>query len=608
MTGSTSSPLRVGTESTVPPLRVGNMSGFYGDRISAMREMLEGGELDVLTGDYLAELTMLILGRDRMKSADLGYAKTFLRQLEDCLALALEKRVKIVANAGGVNPAALSDAIRELAGRQGLSVKVAHVEGDDLIDRVGELDVPEGAGFPVTANAYLGAFGIARCLDAGADVVVTGRVTDASVIVGPAISHFGWGRDDLDALAGATAAGHVIECGTQATGGNYAFFNRGEIADPVKPGFPIAEIAADGTSVITKHPGTGGAVTVGTVISQLLYEVTGARYGGPDVITRLDTARVEQEGPDRVRISAVRGETAPPTTKVSVTCLGGYRNEVTFLLTGLDIEDKAALVERQFRAGIAQEPAELDFRLHRTDHPDADTQAAATAMLTIVAWDPDKDVVGRAFSDAAVAMTLSSYPGATPSAPPGRGGPYGVYIPAYLDQATVPHVAVLPDGSRVDIEPPARTAEMGDGHASDGLDADGAPLPAYVPPSGSTTRRPLGAVLGARSGDKGGTANIGLWAGDTEAYRWMLETLTVDEVRRLLPEAADLPIERYELPRLNAVNFVIDGLLGKGVAHGYRWDPQAKGLAEWLRSRVVEIPDTITAPVTAAPATVKENE
>lgn len=608
MTGSTSSPLRVGTESTVPPLRVGNMSGFYGDRISAMREMLEGGELDVLTGDYLAELTMLILGRDRMKSADLGYAKTFLRQLEDCLALALEKRVKIVANAGGVNPAALSDAIRELAGRQGLSVKVAHVEGDDLIDRVGELDVPEDAGFPVTANAYLGAFGIARCLDAGADVVVTGRVTDASVIVGPAISHFGWGRDDLDALAGATAAGHVIECGTQATGGNYAFFNRGEIADPVKPGFPIAEIAADGTSVITKHPGTGGAVTVGTVISQLLYEVTGARYGGPDVITRLDTARVEQEGPDRVRISAVRGETAPPTTKVSVTCLGGYRNEVTFLLTGLDIEDKAALVERQFRAGIAQEPAELDFRLHRTDHPDADTQAAATAMLTIVAWDPDKDVVGRAFSDAAVAMTLSSYPGATPSAPPGRGGPYGVYIPAYLDQATVPHVAVLPDGSRVDIEPPARTAEMGDGHASDGLDADGAPLPAYVPPSGSTTRRPLGAVLGARSGDKGGTANIGLWAGDTEAYRWMLETLTVDEVRRLLPEAADLPIERYELPRLNAVNFVIDGLLGKGVAHGYRWDPQAKGLAEWLRSRVVEIPDTITAPVIAAPATVKENE
>ncbi|MDV6298340.1 acyclic terpene utilization AtuA family protein [Dietzia maris] len=601
MTSSTSTP-------TVPALRVGNMSGFYGDRISAMREMLSGGELDVLTGDYLAELTMLILGRDRMKSAELGYAKTFLRQLEDCLALALEKKVTIVANAGGVNPAALADAIRELAARQGLPAKVAHVEGDDLIGRIGELDVPSDAGFPVTANAYLGAFGIARCLDAGADVVVTGRVTDASVIVGPAISHFGWGRDDLDALAGATAAGHVIECGTQATGGNYAFFNRGEIPDPVTPGFPIAEIAADGTSVITKHAGTGGAVTVGTVTSQLLYEVTGARYGGPDVVTRLDTAVVEQEGPDRVRISGVVGETAPLTTKVSVTCLGGFRNEITFLLTGLDIEDKAALVERQFRAGLEREPEQLDFRLQRTDHPDADTQAAATAMMTIVAWDPDSDVVGRAFSDAAVAMTLSSYPGATPSAPPGRGGPYGVYIPAYLDQTEVPHIAVLPDGTRVDIDPPAVREEMGDGHASDGLDAEGNPLGPSGPVTGPTTRRPLGDVLGARSGDKGGTANIGLWAGDAEAYAWMRDTLTVDEVRRLLPEAADLPIERYELPKLGAVNFVIDGLLGKGVAHGYRWDPQAKGLAEWLRSRVVDIPDHINAPVTAAPAHAKENE
>ncbi|KAA0919085.1 acyclic terpene utilization AtuA family protein [Dietzia sp. ANT_WB102] len=589
------------------PLRVGNMSGFYGDRISAMREMLEGGELDVLTGDYLAELTMLILGRDRMKSPELGYAKTFLRQLEDCLGLALEKKVKIVANAGGLNPAGLADAIRELGARHGLEPKVAHVEGDDLIDRVDELDIPADAGLPVTANAYLGAFGIARCLDAGADIVVTGRVTDASVIVGPAISHFGWGRDDLDALAGATAAGHIIECGTQATGGNYAFFNRGEIADPVTPGFPIAEISADGTSVITKHPGTGGAVTVGTVTSQLLYEVTGARYGGPDVVTRLDTARVEQEGPDRVRVSGVRGETAPPTTKVSVTCLGGHRNEITFLLTGLDIEDKAALVERQFRAGLEREPAELQFRLQRTDHPDADTQAAATAMLTIVGWDTDKDIVGRAFSDAAVAMTLSSYPGATPSGPPGRGAPYGVYIPAYLSQETVPHIAVLPDGTRVDIDPPVAMAEMGDGHASDGLDAEGEALPEFTPVTGPATRRPLGDVLGARSGDKGDTANIGLWAGDAEAYSWMRDTLTVDELRRLLPETADLPIERYELPKLGAVNFVIDGLLGKGVAHGYRWDPQAKGLAEWLRSRVVDIPDRITAPVPPAPDRAKED-
>lgn len=569
-------------------LRVGNMSGFYGDRISAMREMLEGGELDVLTGDYLAELTMLILGRDRMKSADMGYAKTFLRQLDDCLGLALDSGVRIVANSGGLNPAGLAAAVRELGERHGLRPKVAHVEGDDLMDRIGELDIPSDAGHPVTANAYLGAFGIARCLDAGADIVVTGRVTDASVIVGPAISHFGWGRNDLDALAGATAAGHVIECGTQATGGNYAFFNRGEIVDPIRPGFPIAEIAADGTSVITKHPGTGGAVTIGTVTSQLLYEVTGARYGGPDVVTRLDTARLEQEAPDRVRISGVLGEPAPPTTKVSVTCLGGFRNQVTFLLTGLDIEEKADLVRRQLTAFMDPLPAEIDFRLHRTDHPDADTQAAASALYTCVVWDSDADVVGRSFSEAAVAITLASYPGATPDGPPGRGGPYGVYIPAFVPQESVPHSAVLPDGTRVDIDSPESTEAMGDGHASDGFDTTTGFAAGLTGPS---TRRPLGDVLGARSGDKGGTANIGLWAESDEAFHWMRETLTVDLVKELLPETAELPVERFELPRLRAVNFVVDGLLGKGVAHGYRWDPQAKGLAEWLRSRVVDIPD-----------------
>ncbi|MDN5759878.1 MAG: DUF1446 domain-containing protein, partial [Tomitella sp.] len=226
-------------------IRIGNCSGFYGDRISAMREMLEGGDLDVLTGDYLAELTMLILGRDRMKHPELGYAKTFVRQLEDCLGLALDKGVQIVANAGGLNPAGLAAALREMAERLGLDATIAHVEGDDLSARADEL----GLGEPLTANAYLGAWGIVDALNSGADVVVTGRVTDASVIVGPAAAHFGWSRTDYDALAGAVAAGHVIECGTQATGGNYSFFR--EIADMSRPGFPIAEIRRDGASVIT---------------------------------------------------------------------------------------------------------------------------------------------------------------------------------------------------------------------------------------------------------------------------------------------------------------------------------------------------------------------
>jgi hypothetical protein len=253
------------------PLRIGNASGFYGDRFSALREMLEGGPLDFLTGDYLAELTMLILGRDRMKNPEGGYAKTFLRQLEQSLALAVERKVRIVANAGGLNPAGLAEQLRALAAKLGLSVRVAHVEGDDLLGRAQEL----GFGEALTANAYLGAWGIAACLDAGADIVVTGRVTDASLVVGPAASHFGWKRDDWDCLAGAMVAGHVLECGTQATGGNFSRF--GEL-DLRHPGFPLAEVHADGSCVITKHPGTGGAVTVDTVKAQLVYEIAALRH------------------------------------------------------------------------------------------------------------------------------------------------------------------------------------------------------------------------------------------------------------------------------------------------------------------------------------------
>src|SRR5580658_4327580 len=247
-----------------------------------MREMLVGGELDYLTGDYLAELTMLILGRDKMKHPERGYAKTFLTQLEESLGLARDRGVRIVANAGGLNPAGLADAVRALAERLGIAARIAHVEGDDLQPRAAEL----GLGTPLTANAYLGAWGIADCLNDGADIVVTGRVTDASVIVGAAAAHFGWGRTHYNELAGAVVAGHVIECGTQATGGNYSFFTE-LLKNGTHLGFPIAEIHPDGSSVITKHPGTDGAVTTGTVTAQLMYEIQGARYAGPDVTTRL---------------------------------------------------------------------------------------------------------------------------------------------------------------------------------------------------------------------------------------------------------------------------------------------------------------------------------
>ncbi|MEU4340135.1 acyclic terpene utilization AtuA family protein [Nocardia sp. NPDC023852] len=556
-------------------LRIGNCSGFYGDRLAAMREMLDGGQLDVLTGDYLAELTMLILGRDRMKDPSLGYAKTFVKQVEECLGLALERNVRIVANAGGLNPAGLAEKLRKIAVDLGLDVKIAHVEGDDLGARAGEL----GLGAPLTANAYLGAWGIVECLNAGADIVVTGRVTDASVVLGPAAAHFGWGRTDYDQLAGAVVAGHVIECGTQATGGNYAFFT--ELADLGRPGFPLAEIRRDGSSVITKHEGTGGAVTVDTVEAQLMYEIQGARYAGPDVTSRLDTIRLDQAGPDRVLISGVTGEAPPPRLKVSLNTLGGFRNEMEFILTGLDIEAKAALARRQLESWLPTKPTELTWTLARLDRPDADTEEQASALLRCVVRDPDPDKVGRAFSNVAVELALASYPGCSFTTLPGNGSPYGVYTPGFVDASEVPHTAVLPDGSRVAVAPPTDTvvlAEVAEPPAPESL------------PTTETRRAPLGAIALARSGDKGGNANIGVWVRTDEQWRWLAHTLTVEAVKELLPEVASLTVTRHVLPNLRALNFIIEGLLGQGVAYQARFDPQAKGLGEWLRSRHLDIP------------------
>ncbi|MEV5901238.1 acyclic terpene utilization AtuA family protein [Streptomyces sp. NPDC052127] len=558
-------------------LRIGNASGFYGDRFDALRDMLTGGELDVVTGDYLAELTMLILGRDRLKNPAGGYARTFLRQLEESLGLAHDRGVRIVTNAGGLNPAGLADAVRQLADRLGIPVRVAHVEGDDL-----------GARYPgsLTAHAYLGGSGIAACLREGAEVVVTGRVTDAALVTGPAAAHFGWGPEEYDRLAGAVVAGHVLECGTQATGGNYAFFAEGG-RDLRRPGFPLAEIHEDGSCVITKHPGTGGFVDVGTVTAQLLYETTGARYAGPDVTARLDTVRLTQDGPDRVRIHGVRGEAPSPTLKVGRTRLGGFRNEVVFVLTGLDIEAKAALVREQMaQVFLKSRPAEVRWELVRTDRADADTEETASALLRLVVRDPEPDAVGRALSGAAVELALASYPGFHVLAPPGKGSPYGVFEAAYVPQEDVGHLAVLHDGRRLPVAAPTAAGTL----VLEEVPEPDLPDP---PPPGPVRRAPLGLVAGARSGDKGGNANVGVWARTDEAWRWLAHELTADRFRQLIPESRELTVTRHPLPRLRALNFVVEGVLGAGVAAQHRFDPQAKALGEWLRSRHLDIPEAL---------------
>lgn len=584
-------------------IRVANVSGFYGDRASALGEMLAGPDpIDYITGDYLAELTMLILGRDRLKDPDLGYAKTFLRHISGHLGQIQDRGIKVVVNAGGLNPRGLAEALEKAIAEQGRSLAVGWVDGDELLPRAAEIGVPNA----VTANAYLGAFGIADCLTHGADIVITGRVTDASVIAGPAIAEFGWQRSDFDALAGAIAAGHVIECGTQATGGNYAFFDRHPIEKMLLPGFPIAEIYRDGSSVITKQSGTDGVVEVGTVTAQLLYEVTGQRYANPDATLLLDSPTVTQDGPNRVAITGVRGEAPPATTKVATTTLGGFRNEVTFLLTGIEIERKAQLVEAQLRAALDPAPQEWEFRLARTDHPNADTEAAASAALTVIAWDTDPNRAGRAFSSAAVELALATYPGASLMAPPGKGGPYGVYQAVHLPNEEIEHRAHRPDGTVADIPAPPVTVPLVTDPSQPGIDPS---TGGQTPPESGTTRVPLGTVFGARSGDKGGSANVGVWAETDAAYAWLATQLTERKIRELLPETAALPIRRYELPNLKAINIVIEDILGKGVAHGFRFDPQAKGLGEWLRGRLVDLPTALlntAPPTTPTPTTPLE--
>ncbi len=573
---------------TTGPVRIGNCSGYYGDRLSAMREMLEGGDLDYLTGDYLAELTMLILGRDQLKDPTLGYAKTFLRQAQDCLALAKDKGVRIVTNAGGLNPAGLAEALHRVAAEQGLDVAVAFVDGDDLRARADEL----GFGGVLTANAYLGAFGIAEALRQGADVVVTGRVTDASVVLGPAIAHHGWGRDAFDELAGAVVAGHVIECGTQATGGNFAGFESLDLSAPL--GFPWAEVAADGSSVIGKHEGTGGAVTVDTVTAQLMYEIQGPEYLNPDVTVRLDTMTLTQQEPDRVLISGVTGSAPPSTTKVCLNTLSGFRNTVELVLTGLQIEQKAAWVRAQVESAV--DPAvTLEWHLDRTDVVDPPTQAQASAILRCDARAAEAGPVGRPFSDAVIQVALASYPGFYVTRPPGGASPVGVYRAAYVDQGEVPHrVRLVPDGTTTPIPPPDPRDERSPAPGGDAEPVEGAAR------FGSFARRPLGEVAYARSGDKGGDANVGVWIPADHPRRdlavdWLLGLLDAETVRALLPEAADLDVEIHPLPNLGGLNVVIHGLLGEGVASSTRFDPQAKAVGEWLRSRHVDIPEELFA-------------
>ena len=581
-------------------IRIANCSGFYGDKLSIARDMIEGGPIDVLTGDYLAELTMTILYNQKLKRGEEhGYVGTFLKQFKDVAKLAQEKDIKIVTNAGGLNPSSMAAAVEEIVQELNLDLKVAYIEGDDLMPRIDELyeggetltnidkalDLQNYKKKPITANAYLGAWGIKEALDNGADVVICPRVTDAAVVIGPAAWKYNWSRDQYDELAGALAAGHIIECGAQATGGNYSFFQEVPTFDNI--GYTIAEIYEDGSFVITKHENTGGLVSVGTVTAQLLYEIGSPAYLNPDVISHFDTLEITQESQDRVLVKNNRGSSPTKTHKVCINLVGGYRNGIELLLTGLDIEEKSKLIVDQiFKSlGGREQFDKVDIQLHRTDKENPTSNEEAQAFLRIDVMSSNPDLVGRLFNAKIIELALANFPGWT-----GRSGvvPNGAYIeywPALVNSKYIKeHIHI--DGKVIDVIP---TSQMDleekyyqkVPYENNKLDVN------------NFKEEYFGKIFGTRSGDKGGCANLGVWAKSQDAYSFLFEFLTVKKLKELMPDLDEFQIDRYELPNILSLNFYVHGILQDGVSSSTRMDGQAKSLGEYLRAKKINFPEQL---------------
>ena len=578
-------------------LIIANCSGFFGDRFSAAREMVEGGPIDILSGDYLAELTMAILFRQTMKDPSKGYAHTFLKQMEQIMGQCLDKNIRVVSNAGGLNPKGLADELAKTANELGLHPKIAYIEGDNILPRIPELQeqgeafahldkgisLKDAGATSITANAYFGGWGVAQALAEGADIVVGGRLADAAVVMGPAAWKFGWKQNDWDKLAGAAVAGHIIECSGQATGGNYSFID--EVPSYDNLGFPIAEMHEDGSFVITKHPNTGGLVSVGTVTAQLLYEVREPRYLTPDVGARFDTIQITQQGPDRVEVSGVCGEPPPDTTKVCINNLDGHTNSGTILLTGLDIEKKAKILENALFNSIGGKDQfrKAEVQLIRYDKENPPSNEEAFAYLRLSVLDPDAKKVAL-FSAKLIELALCNIPGFAGTSPPSKGRPVIQHWPTLVSRTRVIQKLTI-DGKQTEIEP------VPTGQAIPPVKS----LEVVIPPvpAGPTVTAPLGRVYATRSGDKGGNANLGIWGKTPEAFAFLQDFLTVDKLKEILPDMAEYEIERHALPNLLALNFYIIGVLGDGVSASMRMDPQAKTLGEYLRAKNAEIPQSL---------------
>ncbi|MAS44902.1 MAG: terpene utilization protein AtuA [Rhodobacteraceae bacterium] len=592
-----------------PPLRIGGATGYWGDSGMATPQFLKAGAVDAIVFDYLAEITLSIMARARAADPAMGYARDFVTAvLKPNLAQIARQGVRIVSNAGGMNPEACADAVRDLIAKAGLGLKVAVVSGDDLVAKADTLEAHEmfsGAPFPDPAkiasiNAYLGAAPIAAALRAGADIVITGRVADSAVTLGLCMAHFGWGAADWDRLSAGTLAGHILECGAQATGGNFTDWEEiaGTMADI---GYPIAEIAPDGTFEVTKPEGTGGRVSVGTVAEQMLYEIGDPQaYLVPDVACDFSAVRLEETAPDRVRVTGAKGLPGPGTLKVSCTWMDGFRGGMlwTFAGPGSDRKARAFGAAALTRAQEALRASNLgDFSETSIEVIGADSQygdfgqagAPREVVLKLAARHPDKAGIGLLIKEV-TGLGLAGPPGLSGFAG-GRPKPSPVLrLFSFLIPREAVPAEVRLEGAPIPLPAPPETV-----FAAADIVRPAAP-PAPTEPADAAV--PLMALAWGRSGDKGDKANIGIIARRPEYLPWLWAALTPEVVAARFAHFVTGGVERFLLPGPPAINFLLHEALGGGGVASLRNDPQAKAWAQLLLDMPIPVPRALADSLT----------
>ena len=607
------------------PLVLAGASGGALDRVRGLLDLAKLPQIDVIVGDWMSEANMTVRGAQRREilkasagkptagNQDLylsttkdAYDPYFLTQLEPALPFLAQNGIRLACNAGGSNPGGLAETVKAMIAGAGLDLKVAWVEGDDVSDLVLDLaakgeplpNLPTGQLLkdwtydPVCAQAYLGGMGVAAAFEAGADIVLCGRIADASACVAASMWWHGWARDaNMDELAGALVAGHCTECSTYVTGGCYAGFKAFD-RKYLDMGFPIAIVEANGEFELTMEENRDGEVSVGTVASQVLYEIQGPLYYNSDVVAKLEGIHVNPVSRNRVRVTGVKGLPPPSTTKVGITAHGGYRAEFHYYLTGLDIPEKAEMIELQTRALIGKDIDKfhcLTFTYAGTAALDPRTQDEATVDFRIFAQARDPTVLQNACFGAWCKSTiLQSYPGGTPNTDPRQsvGKPYFEYWTTLISQSLLEERVHLPDGTTVEIASPTCTREYPRQQPSyDTSD------PVALDSFGATVRAPLGYVVLGRSGDKASDANIGFFVRHDDEWDWLRSLLSLETLRTLLgPEYTGKPIDRFEIPGIRAVHFLLWDHLDRGYNACSKFDSLGKNVVEFLRAKHVDIP------------------